>query len=81
METVNKDFKALTKQVAKLNALSGSNEYYVQRDVLVDMLIQFLRTEFTQLNKPNFLKLCDMVSTYRPVQPFSFLVSISIRKK
>lgn len=83
VNTVNKDFRAIAKQVVKLSTLtdkSKETEYYANRDVLIKMLQNFLRTEFTTLSKESFLMLCDLVSTYRPVQPFSFLVSISLRK-
>lgn len=85
-ESVTKEFKAIVQQEKKMKGFSGNDvikkeNYYFERDVLNKLLVQFLRNDFTTLNKEKFLKLCDMCSTYRPVAPFSFLVSISMRKK
>jgi hypothetical protein len=84
METINEQFKNLKKEYAKLQKLEGASQgfdaYYVEREKFVNTLRKFLYTDFTELSKENFLWLCDRVSTYRPVAPFSFLVSISNRK-
>lgn len=82
METLKKDFANLKKGHKRLEALKNDDRlYYVEREKFVSALRKFLHLEFTELSKENFLWLCDRVSTYRPVEPFSFLVSISIRKK
>jgi len=86
METVAKEFSKILKVKKELQkeALKGDNnhqKYYVLENTLKAMLRDFLRTEFTTLSKEKFLILCDLVSSHRPVEPFSFLVSISIRKK
>lgn len=83
METMQKQFSDLKKGYAKLKKLENlvCNEvYYAERELFVKALQKFLYTEFTELSKENFLWLCDRVSTFRPVAPFSFLVSISNRK-
>lgn len=77
---ITKDFKAIEAQEKKMKTFSGSPQYYDEQKILNEMLIKFFRTEFTTLPMEKFLCLCDMVSTYRPVPPFSFLVSISMRK-
>lgn len=80
METMKEQFKNLKKGFAKLKTLEGNDTlYYAEREKFVEALRKFLYTEFTDLSKENFLWLCDRVSTFRPVQPFSFLVSISNR--
>lgn len=86
METLRKQFADLKKGYAKLqkfeNGSMGSDAYYAERENFTNLLRKFiLYQEFTELNKENFLWLCDRVSTFRPVAPFSFLVSISNRKR
>jgi hypothetical protein len=84
MEKLKADFAELKKGYAKLQKLegnSGNNDaYYAERAIFVEALRKFLYHDFTELNKENILWLCDRVSTFRPVAPFSFLVSISNRK-
>jgi hypothetical protein len=84
MEKLKADFAELKKGYAKLqkleNGSSGSDAYYNEREIFVEALRKFLYQDFTELNKENFLWLCDRISTFRPVAPFSFLVSISNRK-
>lgn len=84
MEKLKADFAELKKGYAKLqkleNGSSGSDAYYNERAIFVEALRKFLYHDFTELNKENFLWLCDRISTFRPVAPFSFLVSISNRK-
>lgn len=82
METLQKQFAELKKAYAKLHKMEGgenTNAYYAEREKFVELLRKFLYLDFTELNKKNFLWLCDRVSTFRPVAPFSFLVSISLR--
>jgi hypothetical protein len=91
METILKDvngkFKAIMKVKKKLNKLSvkpnsGYDDKVWELDKqLKELLREFLRMEFTLLSKERFLTLCDLVSSHRPVEPFSFLVSVSLRKK
>lgn len=81
MTDISKLFSGILKQEKKIKSLEGSKDYWKEREVLVESLRSFLREDFTKLPKEKFLKLCDMASTYRPVQPFSFLVSVSMRKK
>lgn len=50
-------------------------------ETIKELLVELLRREFTTLSKAKLLIVCDLVSALRPVQPFSFLVSISNRKK
>lgn len=78
METLTKQFAELKKGYAKLEKLEG-DAYYAEREKFTEALRQFLYLPFTELSKANFLWLCDRVSTFRPVPPFSFLVSISSR--
>ncbi len=91
METVKKEFRAIKADFKKLVAMESINwelfsndsksQYWIDHEKFTSKLKDFLRTEFTTLPKNDFLMLCDLVSRFRPVQPFSFLVSISIRKK
>lgn len=60
---------------------AGYDMYFTIEDHLNKMLREFLYSDFTSLSKEKFLQLCDLVSSHRPVAPFSFLVSISNRKK
>lgn len=84
MEEMQKQFAELKKGYAKLQKLEGNtgnnDAYYAERENFVRALQKFLYQPFTELSKENFLWLCDRVSTFRPVAPFSFLVSISNRK-
>lgn len=81
---MKKEFAELKKDFAKLqkleNGSQGSDLYFAEREKFTQKLRKFLYLEFTELSKPNFLWLCDRVSTFRPVQPFSFLVSVSNRQ-
>lgn len=84
MNEVRKLFSDILKQERKMKKMDNSadnTEFYKEREILVDMLRKFLYVEFTTLSKAKFLKLCCLVSSYRPVQPFSFLVSISMQCK
>lgn len=69
------------KQMLKHSKDKDLNTYFQIQERLKEQLKQFLKLEFTDLPKAKFLHLCDLVSTHRPVAPFSFLVSISMRKK
>jgi hypothetical protein len=81
MEEMKKQFAELKKGYVKLQKFEGDNDaYYTEREIFVKALQKFLYLEFTELTKENFLWLCDRISTFRPVAPFSFLVSISNRK-
>jgi hypothetical protein len=89
METTKKDvlkeFSAIRKQAKKVKTLAvkpkAENEYFTEQNTLKAMIRDFLRTEFTLLPKESFFELSDLVSSHRPVEPFSFLVSVSLRKK
>lgn len=81
METeIKKQYAAILKAEKTMLKYLGKDEYFKHQQTLKDLLVQFLRTEFTTLPKEKFLKVCDLVSSHRPVAPFSFLVSISMRK-
>ncbi len=88
--TVGQKFSMILKTEKKLNKYkdcasdkdkAGYDMYFVIQDHLKKQLVELLYTDFTTLSKEKFLHLCDLVSSHRPVQPFSFLVSISNRKK
>ncbi len=79
-ESVAKEFKAIVLQEKKMKQYEGAF-YYKESEILIGMLLVFLRNEFTTLDKPKFLHLCDMASSYRPVAPHTFLTYISMRKK
>lgn len=82
MEEMKKQLKQLKRDFNRLSKMEVSDgAYWSEREKFVIALQKFLRLEFTKLSKDNLLWLCDRVSTYRPVQPFSFLVTISMRKK
>lgn len=81
MKTIELEFAGLARQLAKLKKMEQNEKYWAERENFVENLKAYLKEEFTELPKSKFLTLCDMVSTYRPVQPFSFLVSISLRSK
>ncbi len=84
MNTTKKQFKAICKLESELNVLSnndtlkGDDVYYTKREVLQKELKAFIRTDFRVLNAKELLKLCTLVSKFRPVEPFSFLVTCSL---
>lgn len=82
---MKKEFAELKKDFAKLEKTTfipneENKVYWNLHRAFTEKLRKFLYLEFTELSKPNFLWLCDRVSSFRPVEPFSFLVSISNRK-
>lgn len=73
--------KAIAKKLDKHKDDSDLKEYFEIQNALKKLIVEFLRLpEFTSISKEDFLHLCDLVSAHRPVQPFSFLVSVSMRK-
>ena len=79
----NEKFKEILNLEKKLKALTAlttqdEKEYFKQRDLLCANLRAFLRTDFRDLNGKQLLKLCALVSSFRPVQPFNFLTTCSI---
>lgn len=74
-------FRAIVKQYKAVNRLVNTNSpnaYFDAVEALNKLLVQFLRMDFSVLNGKDLLLLCSMVSSHRPVKPFSFLVSCSI---
>lgn len=69
-------FAEILQAENKLDSLQG-NEYWDFNTVFTKQLQMFLAYNFTCLNTRQLLKLCALVSRYRPVQPFSFLVTCS----
>lgn len=86
-EEIKKAFKEiikLKKELVKLSLLpvSANDKYYQIEGELKEKIKEFLYSEFVAvLNKNQFLELCDLISTHRPVEPWQFLVTVSIRKK
>lgn len=81
METIKQDFAAILKIEKELSKFTGTDhldQYFKIQAKLKEALVQFLRKDFTVLSKKQFLKLCCLVSSHRPVAPFSFLVSIGM---
>lgn len=70
-------FEAILAKEKEMDAQATTSDYYTIQESLNDDLRAFIRMNFTYLNTRQLLKLCAMVSAYRPVQPFSFLVSCS----
>lgn len=88
--TVNQKFAMIVKTEKKLLKYAncdytkdkeGYDMYFTIQEHLKKQLTELLYTDFTTLSKEKFLHLCDLMSTHRPIAPFSFLVSISNRKK
>lgn len=73
------DFREIKKRAGKLRNLSG-DDYYKQQENLKEFMRVFLREhDFTTLPKAEFLTLCSLVSSHRPVEPHNFLTRISMQ--
>lgn len=75
------EFNKIKKSYKKLNEISTADDnYYAERYQFNVKLREFIQQQnFTDLNKNNLLLLCVLVSTYRPVEPWSFLLTLSIQ--
>ena len=75
-QDLKKRYKFLKKQTNE----QPEEEIFRQIGALNEDLKKFLHEEeFTKLRKQDFLILCCMASSYRPVQPFQFLLKISMQ--
>lgn len=77
MMTEFNEIKKIHRKLLKLK--NSGDKYYDQRKVLNEALVKFLRLDFSVLTKLELMYLISIVSTYRPVEPFSFLVSCSMK--
>jgi hypothetical protein len=77
LKYVMQRFSEILEFEKQMKAEEGNDMYYTFQKRLNEKLVEFLRLNFTYLNTRQLLKLCALVSTHRPVQPFSFLVTCS----
>lgn len=72
-------FIALLEEEKELSILpqGDSNKYYQAQEKFTSNLRIFIRADFSSLSSRQLLKLCSLISAYRPVEPFSFLVTCS----
>lgn len=71
-------YSKLLKREAGMKANAENDKLYYQlQEMLNNELREFLRLNFSYLNTKQLLKLCAMVSSYRPVAPHSFLITCS----
>lgn len=81
-EQIKKEFKEIKKLRDKIATMGNTEQYHSGAEILKQKIKDFLYSEFVPvLNKNQFLELCDLISSHRPVEPWSFLVTVSIRKK
>lgn len=73
---IKKEFNSILKEARFLAGIHGK-EYYERQEELCKRLKVFIRWDFSQLNETQILQLCALCSKFRPVEPFSFLVSCS----
>lgn len=78
------EYLKIKKAFAQLNKLKG-DEYYAKFELLKLDFKEFLHAfgpdkpvMFIDLKRQNFIDLCCMVSTLRPVEPWQFLVKVSV---
>lgn len=57
----------------RMRPMNQGDEYYKLRELLVKILKDLLRTEFTLMPKDRLLKFLSLCSTYRPEEPFQVL--------
>lgn len=70
-------FADLLGKNKEMKEKAGTDDYYELESELKQDLRLFLRMNFSCLNSRQLLTLCAMVSAYRPVEPFSFLITCS----
>lgn len=79
---MNKKFQDLKKRHKFIKNITNEfpeDQIYKMIELLTGDLRQFIQDyEITKLRKSDFLILCSMASKYRPVQPFQFLLKISM---
>lgn len=71
-----KEYKALEQWVLDNSGVEATDLYYTKRDVFVAQLSAFIRQRgnMAALSGAQMLGLCSMVSIYRPMEPFAFLI-------
>lgn len=71
-----KEYKALERWVLDNSGVDATDLYYTKREVFVAQLAAFIRQRgnMSALSGAQMLGLCSMVSTYRPMEPFVFLI-------
>ena len=71
-------FQSVLKAETKLKTIPSETQsdfYYKEMERFNQLLRDFIRnTDFSTLSGKKVLKLCSLVSTYRPIEPFSFLI-------
>jgi hypothetical protein len=72
-----KVFNGILKDARSMAGIHG-DEYYQRQEKLNLQLKWFVRHNLTFLTATQLLQLCTLVSKFRPVEPFSFLVSCSL---
>lgn len=75
MNTLQQQYRAILKSEKTLIDSENKPTYYPNRDLFVKQLAAFLREDFSKLKTLELLKICSLVSTYRPVAPHSFLIT------
>lgn len=76
-EEIKKEFNSILKEAREIQKITGK-EYYPRQEDFTKRLKVFIRWDFSQLTATQLLQLCTLVSKFRPVEPFSFLVSCSL---
>ena len=69
-------FKKLSQTAAELSSLSnnGDDKYYSLQEVFKGQLLEFIRTDFSNLKTNQLLQLCGWVQTHRPIALHTFLI-------
>lgn len=71
-------FQSLIKAETKLKTIPSETQsdfYFKERERFNHLLKEYIRsTDFSTLSGKKVLKICSLVSTYRPMEPFSFLI-------
>lgn len=84
MRTLKAQFSKIKAENKVLKTLQDQ-DFYDRKDVLKTMLSDFLyefrssqAESFVDLSKADFLLLCELVSSLRPMEPHAFLTRVSM---
>lgn len=80
-QEVQQVFNSIRKDAQELHYIectASDKEYHPKMVAMTERLKKFLYQDFSVLSGRDILILCLLVSKYRPVQPFSFLVTCSM---
>lgn len=66
-------FKVILKKEKEMKANDGTDLYWIKQEELKDLLLEFVKVDFSILSKMEIFKLCQLVCSHRPMALHSFL--------